>query len=64
MKIGAHYLGDGNCEFRVWAPNAAKVTVKIVSPQEQLLSMQQEGGYWQVTANNIHPGNALFLPIK
>ncbi|MFH7030817.1 MAG: malto-oligosyltrehalose trehalohydrolase [Heteroscytonema crispum UTEX LB 1556] len=64
MKIGAHYLGDGNCEFRVWAPNAAKVTVKIVSPQEQLLSMQQEGGYWQVTANNIHPGTLYFYQLN
>lgn len=65
MRIGAHYLGDGHCEFRVWAPNKDAVTVKIVSPQERLLPMQQqEGGYWQVTATDVHPGTLYFYQLN
>ncbi|NEQ28842.1 MAG: malto-oligosyltrehalose trehalohydrolase, partial [Microcoleus sp. SIO2G3] len=65
MRIGAHYLGDSRCEFRVWAPNAEAVTVKIVSPQERILAMQQqEGGYWQVTDEEIQPGTQYFYQLN
>jgi maltooligosyltrehalose trehalohydrolase len=56
-KVGACYLGNSNCEFRVWAPLLEQVAVKIISPKEKLLSMMpDEQGYWQVKAEEIHPG--------
>ncbi len=65
MRIGAHYLGDSRCEFRVWAPNAEAAAVKIVSPQERVLPMQQqEGGYWQVTDEEIQPGTQYFYQLN
>lgn len=64
MKIGANYLGDGRCQFTVWAPNLDSVAVQIVSPQERLLPMQQEGGYWQVTAADIQPGTLYFYQLN
>ena len=65
MRIGAYYLGDGRCEFRVWAPNAEAATVKIVSPQERILPMQQqEGGYWEVTDEEIQPGTQYFYQLN
>ncbi len=65
MKIGAHYLGNGHCEFRVWSPNAEVVAVKIVSPQERILPMQQkEGGYWQLTATDVDPGTQYFYQLN
>lgn len=65
MKIGAHYLGNGHCEFRVWAPHAETVALKIVSPQERDLPMQQqEGGYWQLTATDIHPGTLYYYQLN
>lgn len=65
MKIGAHYLGNGNCEFTLWAPNSEAVSVKVVSPQEQLLPMQQlEGGYWQLTAADIQPGTQYYYQLS
>lgn len=65
MKIGARYLGNNNCEFRVWAPKLETVAVKIVSPLERLIPMEQEeGGYWQVTANDISPGTLYYYQLN
>jgi maltooligosyltrehalose trehalohydrolase len=65
MKVGADYLGDGRCEFRVWAPNVETAAVQIVAPQQRLLTMQpQEGGYWQVNAEGVPPGTLYFYQLK
>ncbi len=65
MKIGAHYLSDGRCEFSVWAPNLEAVAVQIVSPQEHLLPMQKdEWGYWKTTAQGVEPGTLYFYQLN
>lgn len=65
MKIGAHYLSDGRCEFSVWAPNLEAVAVQIVSPQEQLLPMQKdEWGYWKTTVPSVEPGTLYFYQLN
>lgn len=57
MKIGANYLGNNQCEFTVWAPTLKQVAVQLVSPDKQLIPMQQSAeGYWQTTATDIPPG--------
>ncbi|HBE16482.1 MAG TPA: malto-oligosyltrehalose trehalohydrolase [Cyanobacteria bacterium UBA11149] len=57
MKIGATYLGDGLCEFTVWAPLLSEVTLEIITPETRSLPMAQDKwGYWQVTASDIAPG--------
>jgi len=65
MKIGAHYLGDGHCEFTAWAPKTDALAVQIVSPQERLLPMQQqEGGYWHVISRDIEPGTLYLYQLN
>jgi maltooligosyltrehalose trehalohydrolase len=64
MRIGAHYLGENRCEFRVWAPNAEAVALEIVSPEKRLLPMQQQGEYWHLTANDIQPGTLYFYQLN
>jgi maltooligosyltrehalose trehalohydrolase len=65
MKIGANYLGNGQCEFTVWAPNSEAVAVKIVSPQERHLPMQQqEDGYWQLTVTEVYPGTLYYYQLN
>ncbi|MBD2041277.1 malto-oligosyltrehalose trehalohydrolase [Microcoleus sp. FACHB-672] len=65
MKNGAYYLGEGRCEFRVWAPTLKEVAVHIVSPDDRLLSMEQdEQGYWKVTAENINSGTLYFYKLN
>jgi maltooligosyltrehalose trehalohydrolase len=64
VKIGSNYLGDGRCEFTVWAPSHEEMAVQIVSPQKRLLPMQKdEAGYWKVTAQGIEPGTLYFYKI-
>jgi maltooligosyltrehalose trehalohydrolase len=64
MQIGANYLGDGRCEFVVWAPGAGKMVVKLVSPQERAIPMKkEERGYWRVTVDNAPPGTLYFFCI-
>lgn len=57
MKIGAHCLEGGCCEFTVWAPKAKAVAVQILGSPERLLPLAaQADGYWQITASEIEPG--------
>lgn len=65
MKIGAIYLGDNRCEFRVWAPLLEEVIVEIVAPEKCLLPMQKDAsGYWRVTANNVAPGTRYVYQLE
>ncbi len=64
MKIGAHYLGESICEFTVWGPHLESVALEIVSPDQRLLPMRQEGGYWQVIARDIEPGTLYFYQLN
>lgn len=57
MRIGAHYLGNGECEFTVWAPIPNTVAVQITAPHPQTLPMKPlEDGYWQAIAQDVYPG--------
>jgi 1,4-alpha-glucan branching enzyme len=44
MKIGSNYLGNGRCEFTVWAPSHEEVAVQIVSPAHRLLPCKKMNG--------------------
>jgi maltooligosyltrehalose trehalohydrolase len=56
-RVGACYLGNGKCQFRVWAPLLKQVAVKIISPSEKLLPMTPDGqGYWQAEETEVEPG--------
>lgn len=61
MRIGADYLGNGRCEFNVWAPLLKDAAVKLVSPAERLIPMKKDNsGYWTALADDVYPG-ALYL---
>lgn len=55
--VGAQYLGDNRCQFRVWAPAAGRVEVHIVSPRERLLRLEKDAaGYHCARADGVAPG--------
>jgi maltooligosyltrehalose trehalohydrolase len=57
MNIGAKYLGEGRCEFTVWAPRVQKAMVKIVAPSKHILPMERdEWGYWRSVGEGAFPG--------
>ena len=52
QKIGAHYLGDGKCEFILWAPRSKKVSLKLVHPYQHLIQMEKNvKGFWRLLIN-------------
>lgn len=57
-RIGAQYLGNNRCEFRVWAPLLPQVALRIVLPKERDLSLDRDDlGYWQTTVDDVSPGS-------
>lgn len=55
--LGATYLGDGRCQFVVWAPLAQRVEVHIVAPDDRFVPMEpRERGYYQAIVDNVEPG--------
>jgi maltooligosyltrehalose trehalohydrolase len=64
MKIGATYLGDGNCAFIVWAPFKTRVELKIVLPHEMIIPMQKdEAGCWKTTLKDFSPDLLYFYRL-
>lgn len=64
MKLGANYLGNGNCQFTVWAPAHEQVAVQVISPENRVIPMQKdEKGYFHVLAEDIQPGTLYFYKI-
>ncbi|MEA5562871.1 malto-oligosyltrehalose trehalohydrolase [Planktothrix agardhii] len=58
MKIGANYLGNNCCEFKVWSPLRESVAVKIIFPEERLIDLEfDQQGYGRATVENIPPGS-------
>lgn len=54
MKIGANYLGQGRCEFVVWAPLSKSVSLKLIGPRKRIIPMQKDKrGYWSAVLDNI-----------
>ncbi|RJQ56819.1 MAG: malto-oligosyltrehalose trehalohydrolase [Nitrospiraceae bacterium] len=57
MRIGAWYHETGKCEFVVWAPFINELRVKIMSPDERLVSLERDGrGYWRSEVDGVFPG--------
>jgi maltooligosyltrehalose trehalohydrolase len=57
LTIGAKYLGQKRCHFRVWAPEAEVVEVHLLSPKERFIPLQKvPRGYHQGIAEGIAPG--------
>jgi maltooligosyltrehalose trehalohydrolase len=58
MSLGAEVVDDASTRFRVWAPAAERVDVRIVAPEPQTVPMRRasERGYWEATAEGVGPG--------
>jgi maltooligosyltrehalose trehalohydrolase len=55
--VGAWYLGEGRCRFRVWAPVAQSVEVHLLAPREGLVPMARRArGYYEAVVEGVEPG--------
>lgn len=53
MTLGAQYLGDRRCRFRVWAPRAGRVEVEL---DRRIPLARGEEGYFEGTVEGVEPG--------
>jgi maltooligosyltrehalose trehalohydrolase len=64
LDLGAYYLGDGQCRFRVWAPFTQSVGIRIVEPDEKLISLERDDrGYHSIVVENVAPGARYFYRL-
>jgi maltooligosyltrehalose trehalohydrolase len=62
--VGACYLGDGRCRFRVWAPAAQAIAVHLVSPQDRLIPLApRPRGYYEGIIDGVEPGARYFYRL-
>jgi maltooligosyltrehalose trehalohydrolase len=65
VRVGAHYLGEGKCEFTVWCPFLKGVALEVVHPCQPLIPMDVDAkGYWRVTASGLAPGTLYFYLLN
>jgi maltooligosyltrehalose trehalohydrolase len=60
-SAGTHYLGNHRTLFRVWAPQASTVELRIVHPEERRVQLAHaRSGYFQSAVEAVSPG-ALYV---
>ncbi len=65
MKIGAYYLENGDCEFKVWAPKAKELALKIISPFEKIIKLEKdENDYWTTKIKDASNGSRYLFKIN
>jgi maltooligosyltrehalose trehalohydrolase len=66
LGIGAVYLGNDRCRFRVWAPAARDVSLHLLSPTDRILRLQPEpaGRYHCALIDNVPPGSRYLLRVN
>jgi len=57
FHLGACYLGDGRCQFRVWAPNTGAAGVRLQRDGREPVPMTAEpNGYHALRLKDVAPG--------
>lgn len=65
MRIGAQYLGNGRCDFILWAPFLKDVAIRIVSPRGRIIPMEKDNrGYWKVSLDEVPSGTHYFYKLE
>ncbi|MEJ2615296.1 MAG: malto-oligosyltrehalose trehalohydrolase [Ignavibacteriaceae bacterium] len=65
MKIGPYLLENGEYEFKIWAPKAEELALKIISPQEKIIKLEKdEFGYWEARVKDILPRTRYLYKIN
>lgn len=64
LTLGAILGPDRACRFRVWAPRAERIDVRLLDPSERLVPMTREAdGHHSARVQNVAPGTRYFLRI-
>src|SRR5215468_2513577 len=62
--IGAVWLDDNRCRFRVWAPFSEKVDLHLLTPEDRLITMEsQKLGYHRMVVESLPAGARYFYRL-
>jgi maltooligosyltrehalose trehalohydrolase len=70
-NLGAVYLGNGQCQFNLWAPRAQKVEVRLLErgdtdgtqPGRYVPMEPGERGYFRALVEGVEPGDRYFYRL-
>jgi maltooligosyltrehalose trehalohydrolase len=63
--VGALYLGAGRCAFSVWAPQAQRISVHLLSPRERMVALKAAPhGYFAAVLEGVEPGARYFYRLE
>ena len=62
-RLGAAYLGEDTCHFRVWAPTLATVGVHLLRTERLVSLRRAERGYHETVVEDVRPGDGYFYDL-
>ncbi|MGD0885017.1 MAG: malto-oligosyltrehalose trehalohydrolase [Thermodesulfovibrionales bacterium] len=64
FDLGASIVSYGGVTFKVWAPKADAISVKIVSGGERVIELKKQGqGYFAETIEGVYTGDRYFFVL-
>ena len=64
-KLGATYVGQGQCDFLVWAPQAQTVQVHLITPEDRLVALAPAArGYHHARIDGVEPGSLYWYWLR
>lgn len=63
-RIGANYIGNGRCEFTVWAPLLKGVSLRLLHSEELVPMDRDASGCWKVAVEGVSPGTRYFFRLE
>ncbi len=65
VGLGAVLLDNGRCSFRVWAPDATRIQLHIIEPQERVVPLESTPhGYHHAIVAGVTAGTRYFYRIN
>jgi maltooligosyltrehalose trehalohydrolase len=62
-RLGAAYLGENACRFRVWAPSITVLGVQLLQTERLVPLERTGGGYYETVVENVHPGDSYLYQL-
>lgn len=63
-RIGADYIGNGRCEFMVWAPLLKGVSLRLFHSEEIVPMDRDASGCWKITMEGVSPGTRYLFRLE
>ena len=63
QKVGATYLGQQGCRFRVWAPRIAPVGVRLLGTDRLIPLEKDRRGYYEAIVEGVRPGDLYYFHL-